>query len=257
MGKLEGKTAIVTGGTRGIGRAIVERFVREGAHVVVAGRGELRLPFTTGADRVDFQRADVSMSEDVVRLIQYASDRTKRLDILINNAGIEMEKTVEHTTEDEWDQLMGVNLKGVFLCSKYAIPHMRQQGGGVIINLASISALVADKGLAAYNASKAGVTGLTRSIAVDHGEDGIRCNAICPGWIETDMLKQTFSVAADPEAARRAAISRHPVGRLGCPEDIANMALWLSCDESEFVTGQCFTADGGLIAGSPVDPAVD
>ena len=191
-------------------------------------------------------------------MVTFALERLGRLDILVTNAGVEIEKTLEDTSEAEWDALMDVNLKGVFLCCKAAIPIMRGQGGGVIINLSSISAQLADPGLAAYNASKAGVAGMTRSIAVDHGRDGIRCNAICPGWIMTDMLRQTFAQAGpDPAAmaaAETAAVAQHPLGRLGQPEDIANLALWLASDEASFASGQLYTLDGGLTAGSPVDP---
>ncbi|MGI9302458.1 MAG: SDR family NAD(P)-dependent oxidoreductase [Gammaproteobacteria bacterium] len=255
MGALNGKGAIVTGGTRGIGRAIAERFAREGARVVVAGRGEQRETFV--ADNISFFRADISKADQVSKLVDFAITKLGRVDTVVNNAGVELEKTIDETSEQEWDWLMDINMKGVFLCAKHVIPHMREQGGGSIINLGSISGFVADRGLAAYNASKAGVLGLTRSIAVDHGEDGIRCNAICPGWIETDMLAQTFSAAPDPEAARAKARRKHPIGRLGHVDDIASTALWLASDEAGFVSGQTFTIDGGLTAQAQIDPAHD
>ena len=131
---------------------------------------------------------------------------------------------------------------------------MRALGGGVIINIGSTSGQLADRSMAIYNASKAWVHGLTRSIAVDHGRDGIRCNAICPGWTATDLVVQAFALADDPAAAEAAAVARHPVGRLGRPEDIAAMAAWLASDEAGFATGQLFTVDGGLTAASPIDP---
>ncbi len=253
--RLQDKTAIVTGGTRGIGRAIAECYAAEGARVVIAGRSEPSWLIGQADESLLFKQADVAASSDVAALFAFARERLGRVDILVNNAGIEIEKHLEETSEADFEQVMGINVKGVFLCCRAAIPLMREQGGGVIINLGSISGTLADPGMPIYNASKSAVHGLTRSIAVDHGRDGIRCNAICPGWIETDMLQQTFSRAADPEAAARRAACLHPVGRLGRPADIAAMALWLASDEAGFASGQLFTLDGALTAGSPIDPA--
>ncbi|MDD9885443.1 MAG: SDR family NAD(P)-dependent oxidoreductase [Gammaproteobacteria bacterium] len=252
MGRLEGKRALVTGGTRGIGRAIVDAFAGSGARVVATGRGESGRG--KPSETVQYIRADNADSGQVKNAVAAAVDALGGLDLLVNNAGVELEKPLEATTESEWDWVMTVNLKAVYLYSQAAIPHLRAAGGGAIINLGSISASVADPGLAAYNASKAAVLGLTRSIAVEHGRDRIRCNAICPGWIDTDMLAQTFSQAGDAEAARAAIARMHPAGRLGAPADIAAMALWLASDESAFASGQAFTIDGGLTAGSLADP---
>jgi NAD(P)-dependent dehydrogenase (short-subunit alcohol dehydrogenase family) len=254
MSRLENKTAVVTGGTRGLGRAIAERFLAEGARVVIAGRGGPGWAEGAG-DALHFKRADVARADEVAALFAFAEDRLGRVDILVNNAGIEIEKFLEETSEEEWDALMGVNVKGVFLCCRAAIPVMRRQGGGSIINLGSISGTLADAGMPLYNTSKGAVHALTRSIAVDHGADGIRCNAICPGWIKSDMLDQTFSRADDPAAAEAAAARLHPLGRIGRPADIANMALWLASDEAGFASGQLFTIDGALTAGAPFDPA--
>ena len=180
-------------------------------------------------------------------------DRFGGLDILVNNAGIQIEKTVLDTSDDDWDALMGVNAKGVFMACRAMIPLMKR--GGVIINIGSISGNVADPSLALYNASKAFVHGLTRSIAVDHGPK-IRCNAICPGWIMTGMADAAFAVADDPDTAKADALARHPAGRFGQPEDIAALAVWLASDESAFTTGQCFTVDGGMTSASPLNPGL-
>jgi meso-butanediol dehydrogenase/(S,S)-butanediol dehydrogenase/diacetyl reductase len=249
MARLNGKIAIVTGGSRGIGRAIVERFLAEGARVVTTARHEPSTPFVA-SDRLHWQPADISHAKDVERIFA-AVERFGGPDILVNNAGLQLERTVEHTTEEEWDRVMAVNLKSVFLCSRAAIPAMRRRGGGSIVNIGSYDGFVADPNLAAYCASKGGVHALTRAIAVDHGRDGIRCNAICPGWIETDMLEAYYKSLPDPAAARSRIDRIHPAGRTGKPMDIANLALWLASDEASFVTGQLFTADGGLTAQAP------
>ena len=253
MGRLDGKVALVTGGSRGIGRAIVERFAAEGAQVVTCSRKAPQSDFEE--KNIAWTAADVAETGDVEALIAFATGRHGRIDLLVNNAGIEIEKRVDETSDADWEDLMGANLKSVFLCCRAVIPVMRAQGGGAIVNLGSVSGLAADPNMALYNSSKAAVHGLTRSIAVDHGRDGIRCNAICPGWIETEMLQQTFAQAGDVAAARAAAVARHPVGRLGRPEDIAALALWLASDEAGFATGQLYVLDGGLTAASPFDPA--
>lgn len=249
--RLAGKRALVTGGSRGIGRAIVAAFAEHGARVVATGRGEScdDLP-----ESAAYLRADSADGEQVANAVAHTAETLGGIDVLVNNAGVELEKPLEATGESEWDWVMAVNLKAVYLYCRAAIPHLRAAGGGAIINLGSISATLADPGLAAYNTSKAAVLGLTRSIAVEHGADRIRCNAICPGWIDTDMLAQTFAQARDPNKARAAIGRRHPLGRLGAPDDIAALALWLASDESSFASGQTFTVDGGLSAGSPVDP---
>ena len=249
MGTLEGKVAIVTGGTRGIGRAIAERFATEGARVVASARREPRKRIRQ--EGVAFVRADVASEADVRALFDRTLERFGRLDVLVNNAAVQIEKSIEHTSEAEWDALMNVNLKGVFLCCRQALAPMRAGGGGSIVNLGSYDGFVADPGLAAYCASKGGVHALSRAIAVDHGKDGIRCNVICPGWIRTEMMDAYLRSLPDPEEAERAVIDQHLLGRLGRPEDIANLALWLASDESAFATGQLYVHDGGLTAHAP------
>ena len=254
MNRLSGKVAIVTGAARGNGRAIATRLAAEGASVVCADVREPEPAYDH--DAMVFQRADITRSDEIKALVDFTVQRFGRLTTLVNNAGIEIEEgtfTAETLPEDVWDRVINVNLRGVFLCSKYAIAAMRDSGGGSIVNLGSISGFFGEHGMPAYNASKGAVHMLTRSIAVDHGPDGIRCNAICPGWILTDMTTQLFENATDRDAAERHVISQHPVGRFGQPEDIANMALWLVSDESSFASGQFFTVDGGLTATTPLD----
>lgn len=248
--KLSGRICVVTGGGSGIGRAIVDRFVAEGAQVVTCGRRER--PADLHADVV-YEQVDVSSAVDVDRLASRTQAVFGAPHVLVNNAGTQVEKTVTDSSDEDWNTLMGANAKGVFLACRTFIPVMRGAGGS-IINIGSISAQHADPEMALYNASKAFVHGLTRSIAVDHGAEGIRCNAIAPGWIMTEMADSAFELADDPQAAKSDALRRHPVGRFGKPEDIAAMAVWLASDEAAYASGQIFTIDGGMTAASPLQP---
>jgi NAD(P)-dependent dehydrogenase (short-subunit alcohol dehydrogenase family) len=248
-GRLQGKIVVVTGGSRGIGRAMVERFLAEGASVATTARKAAdSLPQNAN---LLFLTGDVSKAADVERLFDAVRERFGALDILVNNAGTQVEKTIEHTSEEEFDRVMGVNVKGVFLCSKAALSLMRKRGGGSIVNISSYDGFVADPGLAVYCASKGAVHALTRAIAVDHGRDGIRCNTIAPGWIKTEMADAYMASLPDPEAARRNLVALHPVGRSGVPGDIAECALFLASDASAFISGQQFVVDGGLTAKAP------
>ena len=250
MNRLEAKNALITGGRQGIGRAIVDRFLAEGARVMTCGRGERpdELP-----GEILWQTTDVADRSSVDTLTDRVVAEFGELHVLVNNAGVQIEKTIVETTNQDWDLLMGINARGVFMLCRDCIPIMA--AGGSIINIGSISASSADPGMAIYNASKAFVQGLTRSIAVDHGPE-IRCNAISPGWIMTDMAEAAFAVAADPAAAQADALLRHPAGRFGKPADIAGLATWLASDEAAFATGQCYTLDGGMTAASPLNPAL-
>ena len=241
--------AIVTGGSRGIGRAIVDRFLADGIDVLTCGRGSRPADL---AARALWLQADVSKSVDAARIVAEARSRFGQVTILVNNAGVQVEKTVSETTDEDWDLVMGVNAQGTFNMCRAVLPGM-EESGGVIVNIGSISGLVSDPSLAVYNGSKAFVHALTRSIAIDHGPK-VRCNAVSPGWIATGMADDALALAKNPTAAKADALARHAVRRLGRPEDVASMVAWLASDQAAFTTGQCFICDGGLTAATPIQP---
>lgn len=251
MKPLAGKSAIVTGGSRGIGRAIVERLLADGANVLTCGRGGK--PSDLPEEAV-WLTADVSRPADAELIASTCAERFGGVSILVNNAGIQIEKTVTATTDEDWESLIGINCRGPFNMCRAVLPRMAERGGS-IVNIGSISGNVSDPSMAIYNASKAFVHGLTRSVAVDHGP-AVRCNAVSPGWIATGMVSDAFALARDPARAEADAVARHAARRLGTPADIANAVSWLVSDQAGFVTGQCFTIDGGLTAASPLQPGL-
>jgi len=241
---LERKTAFVTGGTGGIGSAICERFAREGAQVIAADlsqQGEL-------PDQVEFAAYDVTDETISQNTFATLAERWDKLDILVNAAGIEIEKTIEETTLEEWNRIFAINVTGMFLTSKYALPLLRKSDGASVINFGSYDGYIADPGLAAYCATKGAVHALTRAMACDHGPEGIRVNAICPGYVDTPMLQSFFGESGDIESLKKAVRDVHPIRTYGTPEDIANLVNWLASDEARYASGQLWVIDGGLSA---------
>ena len=253
MGRLDGKVALVTGGGSGIGRASCELFAREGARVVVADWRREAADETAERIRGEGGEAiatsgDVAVAADAERMVGETIARFGRVDVLMSNAGQELVASVLETDEAQWDRVLGTNLKGCFLCAKYAIRHMIGQGGGSIILTASQLAFVGAKNFAAYSASKGGVLNLVRAMALDHAEHNIRVNALCPGAVETPLLLRQFEERSGPQGTLEDLVALHPLGRLGRPAEIAYAALFLASDESSFVTGSALVIDGGYLA---------
>jgi NAD(P)-dependent dehydrogenase (short-subunit alcohol dehydrogenase family) len=250
--RLENKVAIVTGAGKGIGWGIAKVFSQEGAKVVIvdwdekAGEKSAEEIRQSGGDAL-FVNCDVSNEEQVKAMVQATLDKYGRIDVLVNNAGIGVYKPLLEATSDDWDHCLAVNLKGVFLCSKYAIPHMQAVGKGAIVNISSVHSHATVNGVAPYAASKGGITALTRNMAIDYGP-AIRVNAIAPGWVLTPLIQSIFDSYDDPAEQQRLVEQRQVMKRIGRPEDIGHAAAFLTSDEASFITGTQLFVDGGLTA---------
>jgi NAD(P)-dependent dehydrogenase (short-subunit alcohol dehydrogenase family) len=249
--KFAGHVAVVTGAGSGIGRAIAQAFAQEQAKVVIvdwnreAGERAAREIQESGLNAA-YRHVDVSKSREVESLMEGVAQEYGRLDVLVNNAAIQILAQLVETKEEDWDRLHGVNLKGVFLCCKYAIPRIIASGGGAIINIASVLGFVGDPDLAAYCAAKGGVIALTKAAALGYGPKGVRLNCICPGDVDTPLFREYIEKDSDPERLRSEIFSKYALRRVAKPEDIARAAVFLASGDSSFVTGSTMVVDGGL-----------
>ena len=250
--RLKGKVALITGGSEGMGFTTAGLFLREGAKVVITGRsrdkGSKAIQKLRSLGEVKFVQGDVSRAADARRMVERTVKSFGRIDVLFNNAGVYIEKMAEDMTEDEWDRLIGVNLKGTFLVTKYALPHMKRQKGGVIINNSSDAGLIGNRSCPAYCASKGAITVMTKALALDYAKYNIRVNSVNPGTIDTPMLDCEAKASGDYEAYLKRMNEECPIGRIGRPEEVAQAVLFLASDESSFVTGAALSVDGGMTA---------
>jgi NAD(P)-dependent dehydrogenase (short-subunit alcohol dehydrogenase family) len=248
MQRLPGKIAFVTGGARGIGRAIVEKFAAEGATVAFVDRDEAigREAAAAIGGTVEFSRADVTSESDIRAAIQGVVERHGTIDVLINNAGINAYFDATQMTESEWDQVFAVDLKGAWLCAKYALRAMTTAGRGSIVNIASIHATLTIAGMFPYAAAKAGLVGMTRSLALEYASKGIRVNAVLPGYTRTRLVEEWMATQPDPAETERRTMRNHPLGRIATPMEIANVVAFVASDEASAMTGASVAVDGGL-----------
>ena len=248
--RLKNRIALITGAGTGIGRAIALAFAREGAKIALVGRRQNRLEdVAREAGCAPLVLAgDVSQQGYIDRMLDAVTSCFGGLDVVVNNAAVLHAGTAEQVTEAQWDQSFNINVRGLWLLSRSVLPHMRKAAGGSIINIASVLGINGARSRAAYASSKGAVILLTKCMAIDHGAENIRVNAICPSFVETDLTAEVLRKAQDPEAVRRERIGVHPIGRLGQPDDIAGMAVYLASDESKWVTGSVLPVDGGYLA---------
>jgi 3alpha(or 20beta)-hydroxysteroid dehydrogenase len=250
MGRLDGKVALISGGARGQGETEARLFVREGAKVVFgdlldAEGQKVEAEIRAGGGDASYVHLDVTSERDWRAAVETAVRQYGKLNVLVNNAGIIIRKGIEETSVEEWDRTQAINVRGVFLGTKFAIPAMRQAGGGSIVNISSIAGLVGSTyGAASYIASKGAVRLFTKATAIQHAKDNIRCNSIHPGPIETLMIQETL----EDHAFLQERLRRIPLGRIGRPEDVAYGVLYLASDESSYVTGSELVIDGGATA---------
>jgi NAD(P)-dependent dehydrogenase (short-subunit alcohol dehydrogenase family) len=253
--KLENRVAVITGAGSGIGRASALEFAQEGARVVVAdlnlaGALETVKQIKAGGGQALAVETDVALPESVEKLVAQTLEAFSQVHVLLNNAAIQVNKTVEDTTVEEWNREINVNLGGVFLCSKFFLPHLRRTRG-CIINMSSVNGFFVEPMCAGYCATKAAIIGLTKAMAIDHGKEGIRVNCICPGYIDAGLAWGYFEAQPDPAAARAAAGKLHALWRIGRPEEVGRVAVFLASDEASFMTGSAVVVDGGFGSGLP------
>lgn len=251
--KLKGKAAVITGAASGIGRATAELFVAEGASVSLwdinySALEELAAALEAAGGTVQILNVDVTDAARVKSAAAEAMQRFGRIDVLFNNAGWIARGSVLETSEEDWDRVMNINVKGVFLGSKYVVPYIRQSGGGAVVNTGSGSSVIATKNTAGYCASKGAVLQLTKQMALDLAEFGIRVNAVAPGVVDTPQMQAVWSKDPDPEGIRQAVAARHPMQRLAVPEEVAKAVLFLASDDASFTTGTALMVDGGYTA---------
>lgn len=251
MPMLKDKVAVVTGGGRGIGHGITEKLLAAGARVLIAQR-QPPDPTLVRGRHVEFVSADLCQREAPAVIARETAQRFDGIDILVNNAGVMFESELGEMTEEAWDALMAINLRAPAFLAQALLPLMRARGGGSIINIGSIEGIAANPQHAAYCASKAGMHGLTKAMAIDLGREGIRCNALAPGWIESDLSRDYLNAQADPDAAWKALLEMHPVNRLGNARDIGDAVVFLASDAASFITGQVMVVDGGRTAKLPL-----
>lgn len=253
--KLENRVAVITGAGSGIGRASALEFAKEGARVVVADLNLAGALETVKQIKADGGQAiaaetDVALPESVQKLVAQTLAAFSHVHVLLNNAAIQVNKTVEETTVEEWNREINVNLGGVFLCSKFFLPHLRRTKG-CIINMSSVNGFFVEPMCAGYCATKAAIIGLTKAMAIDHGKEGIRVNCICPGYVDAGLAWGYFEAQPDPAAARSAAGKLHALWRIGRPEEVGRVAVFLASDEASFMTGSAVVVDGGFGSGLP------
>jgi NAD(P)-dependent dehydrogenase (short-subunit alcohol dehydrogenase family) len=250
VSRLKNKIALITGAGTGIGRASALAFAREGAKLALVGRRKdpLEAVAREAGGSALALAGDVSQLRDIDRILKETVAHFGGLNVLVNNAGILHIGTAEQITDEQWDETFNVNVRGLWLLSRAVLPHLRKSGGGSIVNVASVLGINGARNRASYAASKGAVLLLTKCMAIDHGHEHIRVNAICPSFVETDLTAEVIRKATDPSAVRQERVAVHPIGRLGQPEDIAGMAVYLASDESSWVTGAALPVDGGYLA---------
>ena len=251
--RLKEKVAIVTGGSKGIGAGICEIFCAEGAHCFVIARHQADIDAMVKKLRKDGGKAsrvvcDVGKSDQVRAMVEKVTSEAGRIDVLVNNAGYHISKGVEDLSEEEWDFLLETNLKSMFLCTKYALPHLKKTRG-TVINMSSMVGLVGQPNACAYAATKGGIIAMSKNMAIDLARHGIRVNVICPGWIQTPLVEDWFGQQQKPEEARGYIYSQHPLGRIGTSREVGKAALFLATEDSSFTTGSVIECDGGITLG--------